>query len=241
MSSNGGVKVKVEIWSDVVCPWCYVGKRHFEEALSRFPHRDEVVVEWKSFELDPNSPPVVDMTMSQILQRKYGMSEAQADEANAKMTALAAGVGLEYHLDRVQAGNTFDAHRLIHLAAAHDLGDAMKERLLAAYFTEGQAIGDRAVLVALAVEVGLDRAEAERVLAGDQFASEVRNDEARAVALGASGVPFFVIDEAYGVSGAQPVEVLAGALEQAWSASHPVTVIAGAGDGAACQDGSCPV
>jgi predicted DsbA family dithiol-disulfide isomerase len=169
------------------------------------------------------------------------MSEAQADQANAKMTALAAGVGLEYHLDRVRAGNTFDAHRLIHLAATHDLGDAMKERLLAAYFTEGQAIGDRAALVTLAVEVGLDRAEVERVLAGDEFAADVRNDEARAVALGASGVPFFVIDEAYGVSGAQPVEVLAGALEQAWSASHPVTVIAGTGDGAACQDGSCPV
>jgi predicted DsbA family dithiol-disulfide isomerase len=238
------VSVKVEIWSDVVCPWCYLGKRHFEEALSRFPHRDEVSVEWKSFELDPNSPPVVGMTMSQILQRKYGMSEEQADQANAKMTALASSVGLEYHLDRVQAGNTFDAHRLIHLAATHGLGDAMKERLLAAYFTEGRAVGDRATLAALAVEVGLDTTEVERVLDGDEFSSDVRNDEARAVALGASGVPFFVIDEAYGVSGAQPAEVLAGALEQAWTASHPLTVIAGdatATDGAACTDGSCPV
>jgi predicted DsbA family dithiol-disulfide isomerase len=237
------VKVKVEIWSDVVCPWCYVGKRHFEEALSRFPHRDEVSVEWKSFELDPNSPPVVGLTMSQILQRKYGMSEQQADEANAKMTALASSVGLEYHLDRVQAGNTFDAHRLIHLAATHDLGDAMKERLLAGYFTEGRAVGDRATLAALAVEVGLDATEVARVLDGDEFASDVRNDEARAVALGASGVPFFVIDEAYGVSGAQPVEVLTGALEEAWTASHPLKVIAGAGttDGVACTDGSCPV
>jgi predicted DsbA family dithiol-disulfide isomerase len=235
------VKVKVEIWSDVVCPWCYVGKRHFEEALSQFPHRDQVSVEWKSFELDPNSPPVVGLTMSQILQRKYGMSEQQADEANAKMTALASSVGLEYHLDRVQAGNTFDAHRLIHLAGTHGLGDAMKERLLAAYFTEGRAVGDRATLAALAVEVGLDATEVERVLGGDEFASEVRNDEARAVALGASGVPFFVIDEAYGVSGAQPVEVLAGALDQAWTASHPLTVIAGAGEGGACDDGSCPV
>jgi predicted DsbA family dithiol-disulfide isomerase len=238
------VKVKVEIWSDVVCPWCYVGKRHFEEALSRFPHRDEVSVEWRSFELDPTSPPVVGMTMSQILQRKYGMSPEQADQANAKMTALASGVGLEYHLDRVQAGNTFDAHRLIHLAASHDLGDAMKERLLAAYFTEGRAIGDRSTLAALAVEVGLDPTEVAQVLEGDEFAADVRNDEARAVALGASGVPFFVIDEAYGVSGAQPVEVLAGALDQAWTASHPLTVVAGsgsAGDGLACEDGSCPI
>jgi predicted DsbA family dithiol-disulfide isomerase len=129
--------MKVEIWSDVVCPWCYVGKRHFEEALSRFPHRDDVSVEWRSFELDPNSPPVVDATMTQILQRKYGMSVEQADQANAKMTALAAGVGLEYHLDRAQAGNTFDAHRLIHLAASHGLGDAMKERLLARVLHRG--------------------------------------------------------------------------------------------------------
>jgi predicted DsbA family dithiol-disulfide isomerase len=236
--------VKVEIWSDVVCPWCYVGKRHFEEALARFPHRDQVSVEWRSFELDPSSPPVVDATMSQILQRKYGMSAEQAGEANAKMTALAAGVGLEYHLDRVRAGNTFDAHRLIHLAASHGLGDAMKERLLAGYFTEARAIGDRDTLVALAVEVGLDPAEVARVLDSDDFAAAVRNDEARAVALGASGVPFFVIDEAIGVSGAQPAEVLAGALEQAWTASHPVTVVAGGGaggSGAACGDGACPV
>ena len=236
--------MKVEIWSDVVCPWCYVGKRHFEEALAGFPHRDDVSVEWRSFELDPSSPPVVDASMSQILQRKYGMSAEQADETNARMTALAAGVGLEYHLDRVQAGNTFDAHRLIHLAASHGRGDAMKERLLAAYFTEARAIGDRDTLLALGVEVGLDSSEVERVLDSDDFAIEVRNDEARAVALGANGVPFFVIDEAIGVSGAQPVEVLAGALEQAWAASHPVAMVAGdgpAGDGAACSDGACTV
>ena len=236
--------MKVEIWSDVVCPWCYVGKRNFEEALSRFRHGDQVSVAWRSFELNPTSPARVGMTMSEILQRKYGMTEDQAVAANQRMTALAAGVGLEYHLDRVQAGNTFDAHRLIHLAASAGLGDAMKERLLAAYFTEGRSIGDHAELTELAIDIGLDRSEVESALGGDAFASEVRDDESRAALLGVSGVPFFVIDEVVGVSGAQPPEVLLEALERVWSESHPITVVAGPSQGAegkACADGACAV
>ncbi len=163
--------------------------------------------------------------MTKILQHKYGMTEEQAEAANAKMTALAASVGLEYHLDDVQAGNTFDAHRLIHLAATHGLGDAMKERLFAAYFTEGQSPSGHDTLTGLAVEVGLDAGEVGGMLDGDAFATEVRDDESRAVSLGATGVPFFVIDEAFGVSGAQPADVLLGALERAWSESHPLTRI----------------
>jgi predicted DsbA family dithiol-disulfide isomerase len=233
--------VKVEIWSDVVCPWCYVGKRQFEDALSRFGHADQVTVEWRSFELDPSAPARVDLPMATVLQRKYGMTAEQALAANQKMTALAASVGLEYHLDAVQMGNTFDAHRVIHLAATHGLGDAMKERLLAAYFTEGELPSDHDTLVRLAAEVGLDPAEVGEALTGDAFAAEVRGDEARATSLGATGVPFFVIDEAYGVSGAQPPEVLLGALEQAWSAAHPLTVIGHGADGGACTDGACAV
>ncbi len=236
--------MKVEIWSDVVCPWCYVGKRRFEEALSRFRHADQVEVEWRSFELDPNSPVWVGRPMSQILQRKYGMTEQQAEAANERMTALAAASGLEYHLDSVQAGNTFDAHRLIHLGASRGLGDAMKERLLAAYFTEGLSVGDLPTLAKLGVEVGLDPEEVDRTLQGDDFATDVRSDEARATALGVSGVPFFVIDEAYGISGAQPAEVLLEAMEQAWSASHPLVTIPGTvpgADGAVCSDDSCAV
>jgi predicted DsbA family dithiol-disulfide isomerase len=236
--------VKVEIWSDVVCPWCYVGKRHFEKALSRFNHADQVQVEWRSFELDPDSPRRVDMPVTEMLQRKYGMSREQAIAANEKMTALAASVGLEYHLDEAQRGNTFDAHRLIHLAASHGLGDAMKERLLAAYFTEGLPVGDVPTLVALGIEVGLDPDEVATVLAGDTFGAEVRQDESRARALGANGVPFFVIDETYGISGAQPPEVLLGAMEQAWSETHPLTVIGATSpnaDGAACTDDSCAI
>ncbi|HEX3981828.1 MAG TPA: DsbA family oxidoreductase [Acidimicrobiales bacterium] len=236
--------MKVEIWSDVVCPWCYVGKRQFEEALSRFSHAGEVTVEWKSFELDPTSPPQVGMSMDRLLQRKYGMSEEEARSANERMTRLAAGVGLEYHLDKAQPGNTFDAHRLIHLADTHGLGGAMKERLLAAYFTEGLPVGDRATLAGLAEEVGLERAEVHDALAGESFGPEVRADESRATALGASGVPFFVIDEAFGVAGAQGADVLLGALERAWATSHPLTPIdsgESGSEGAACTGDACPV
>jgi len=236
--------VNVEIWSDVVCPWCYVGKRQFEEALGRFGHADEVAVVWRAFELDPSSPADVGMTMDKILERKYGMSAEQARAANQQMTSLAAGVGLEYHLDRVRAGNTFDAHRLIHLAATHGQGGAMKERLLAAYFTEGRSVGDHATLAELAGEVGLDPVEVTDTLAGQAFAADVRADEARGSALGATGVPFFVIDETYGVAGAQGADALLGALERAWADTHPLTVLtpgAGGSDDAACSDGSCPV
>jgi len=236
--------VDVEIWSDVVCPWCYVGKRQFEAALDQFAHADQVTVAWRSFELDPSSPPEVGMSMDRILERKYGMSVEQARAANERMTSLAGELGLEYHLDRARAGNSFDAHRLIHLAATHGLGDAMKELLFAAYFTEGRSISDRATLDELAEEVGLDRAEVVATLGGEAFADEVRADESRAAALGATGVPFFVIDETYGVAGAQGSEVLLAALEQAWSESHPITMVEPPGhdpDDGGCADGACAV
>ena len=237
--------MKVEIWSDVVCPWCYVGKRRFEEALSRFEHAEEVDLEWRSFELDPNAPAVVGVPMTQILESKYGMTPGQAETANDRMTGLAAELGLEYHLDRVQAGNTFDAHRLIHLAARQGLGDAMKERLFAAYFTEGLPVGDRPTLAKLAGEVGLDPHQVETALDGDDFSVEVRQDEDRAAALGVRGVPFYVIDETYGISGAQPADVLLGALEQAWSESQTAAAaddgVEAETTGPGCSDGVCEV
>jgi predicted DsbA family dithiol-disulfide isomerase len=211
--------VKIEIWSDVVCPWCYVGKRNLEAALAGFPHVDRVSVEWRSFELDPTTPTRVELSMDEVLERKYGMTADQASAANRKMTDLAASVGLEYHLDRVQIGNTFDAHRLIHLAAHEGCGGAMKERLLAAYFTEGRAVSDPSTLVELAVEVGLDRARATAVLSGDEFADEVKADEARAVELGCTGVPFFVVDERFAIPGAQPPDVLLRLIQRVWDSS----------------------
>ena len=211
--------MKIEIWSDVVCPWCYIGKRNLEVALTGFEHADQVEIEWRSYELDPSTPRRVELSMDEVLARKYGMSQEEAVAANQRMTELAATVGLEYHLDRVRIGNTFDAHRLIHLATAEGRGGAMKERLLRGYFTEGRAISDRATLAELAAEVGLDPERVATVLDGDEFAEEVRADEARAMELGSTGVPFFVFDERLGVPGAQPPDVLLRLLQRAWDTS----------------------
>ena len=212
--------MRIEIWSDVVCPWCYIGKRNLEAALAEFPHADQVTVEWRSFELDPTTPARVELSMDEVLERKYGMSPDQAATANRQMTELAAGVGLEYHLDRVQIGNTFDSHRLLHLAAHEGRGGEMKERLLRAYFTEGRSVSDPAALTDLAAEVGLDRARVGVVLASDEYADEVRADEARAVELGSTGVPFFVLDGRFGVPGAQPPDVLLRLLHRVWDSAE---------------------
>lgn len=206
----------VDIWSDVVCPWCYIGKRRYESALARFAHRDEVTVTWRSFELDPEAPRSTDLPAAERLAGKYAMSVEQAEAMHAQMTELAAAEGLEFHLDRTRGGNTYDAHRLIHLAAAHDVQDAAKERLMRAYFTEGEPIGDPDALVRLVAEVGVDSDEARAVLDGDRYADAVREDERLAGQLGIRGVPFFVLDRRYGVSGAQPADLLLQALEQAW-------------------------
>jgi predicted DsbA family dithiol-disulfide isomerase len=203
----------VEIWSDVVCPWCYIGKRRFEAALAEFPH--EVEVTWRSFELDPGAPATREHGAAEHLAAKYGMSVEQAQASHAQMTELAAREGLEYHFETARGGNSFDAHRLIHLAAAHGLQDAAKERVMRAYFTEGVAIGDREQLVALSADIGLDPDETRGVLESDAYADAVREDELLARRIGIQGVPFFVLDRRYGVSGAQPAEVLVQALEQA--------------------------
>jgi predicted DsbA family dithiol-disulfide isomerase len=203
----------VEIWSDVVCPWCYVGKRRFESALADFEHRDEVQTIWRSFQLDPNAPPERRVSSAEHLAGKYGMSVEQAEASNAQMTELAASEGLEYHLDRTRGGNSFDAHRLIQLAADHDLQDAMKERLMRAYFTEGEPVGDRETLIRLAADTGLD---ARAALEGEAYADAVHADVELAARIGIRGVPYFVLDRRFGVSGAQPAELLLQALEKTW-------------------------
>jgi predicted DsbA family dithiol-disulfide isomerase len=235
--------VKVEIWSDIACPWCYVGKRRLEAALAEFEHRDQVEVEWKSFELDPGAVSVRTAGESQYaarLGRKYGMSDAQAQQMLDQMTATAAVAGLDFRFDEAVAANTFDAHQLVHLAAARGLQDAVKERLLLAYFTEGKALGDRAVLVSLAAEAGLDPDEAARALEEQTYAAAVRADEQEASALGISGVPFFVFDRKYGVSGAQPAEQLLGVLRRAWDESRPLTMVP-AGSDEACGPDGCAI
>ncbi len=239
--------MKVEIWSDVVCPWCYIGKRRFESALAQFAHRDDVEVEWRSFELDPTTESAhaagEGPAHAELIASKYGMPLDQAQAAVASVTEAAAGEGLDFHLDTSVRSNTFDAHRLIHLAADRGLQDEAKERLMRAYFSQSEPVGDAGTLVRLAVEVGLDRAEAEQVLAGDGYADAVRSDEAEARALGISGVPFFVVDRKYGVSGAQPADQLLAVLERAWSERAPLTLVGSGPEGTdeACGPDGCAI
>jgi predicted DsbA family dithiol-disulfide isomerase len=206
----------VEIWSDVVCPWCYIGKRRFEAALERFAHRDEVTVMWRAFELDPDAARDVPGTAAERLAGKYGMSIERALQLHAEMEERAAAEGLEYHLDRSKGGNSFDAHRMIHLAATYGHQADAQERLMRAYFTEGESLGVWDTLVRLMEEIGVDGAEAREALRLDKFAEDVREDEALAQQFGIQGVPFFVFDRRYGLSGAQPADVMLTALERAW-------------------------
>jgi predicted DsbA family dithiol-disulfide isomerase len=226
----------VEIWSDIACPWCYVGKRRFEAALARFERRDDVEVVWRSFELDPAAPRERPVDGATHLAEKYGTTRERALEMHRHMTEVAAGEGLEFRFDRARGGNTFDAHRLLHLAAEHGLQDAMKERLMRAYLSEGEPIGDPAALERLAVEAGLPPEAVAEVLATDRFAAEVRADERTAAELGIHAVPFFVVDRALGASGAQPPEVLGELLVQGWAARPRVAVVA---DGEACGVDGC--
>jgi predicted DsbA family dithiol-disulfide isomerase len=218
--------VEVEIWSDIACPWCYIGKRRFEAALSRFEHRDEVHVNWRSFELDPDAPPERTGDRAERLARKYGMTIERAREAERQLTEVAAAEGLPFRFDIARAGNTFDGHRLVHLAGEHGLQDAMKERLLRAYFTEGELISDHDTLARLAVEVGLAEDEAREMLGGDLYAEQVREDEEMADSIGISAVPTFVVDRAVGASGAQPPEELLDLLRRGWARRSPASALA---------------
>jgi predicted DsbA family dithiol-disulfide isomerase len=206
--------VLVEIWSDVVCPWCYIGKRRFEKARASFAHPVEVV--WRSYELNPNAPPVRDGSTVERIARKYGITVEQAVAQYERITDLAAAEGLDYHLDRARSGRSFDAHRLLHLARERGIQDAVKERLLAGYLQEGVAIGLPSELAPLAVSAGLDADEVEAVLAGDTYGEAVRAEEARADELGCTGVPFFVIDGRFAIPGAQDPDTILAVLERAW-------------------------
>jgi predicted DsbA family dithiol-disulfide isomerase len=231
----------IEIWSDIACPWCHVGKRRFEKALAGFAHRDAVTVSWRSFELDPRAPRVHTVSQPELLAQKYNMSVAEAQAMNARMTIAAAGEGLTFRLSDTKVQNTFDAHRLLHYASTIGAHDALHERLFAAYLGEGRALGDLDTLVAIAGEAGLDVEAVRNMLNTEAFAEAVRDDEEEAHALGVSGVPFFVLDRKFGVSGAQSPEVLHAALQQAWDARTPTVQIVGGTGAADCSDGSCAV
>lgn len=227
----------VEIWSDVACPWCYVGKRRLEAALERFEHRDEVTVTWRSFELDPGAPAERPGGGAEHLSRKYATTLERAREMEQSMTTVAAADGLEFRFDRLRLGNMFDAHRVLHLAHEHDVQDAAKERFLRAYLTEGELMSDHATLRRLATEVGLPADEVADLLSSDRFADAVREDERTATGLGIAAVPFFVVDRARAASGAQDPDVLLDLLQTAWAARTPA--LETVPDGAACGPDGC--
>jgi predicted DsbA family dithiol-disulfide isomerase len=225
----------VEIYSDVVCPWCYVGKRRFEEALARFDGRDDVQVVWRPFQLDPHAPPTP-TPVADAYARKFGGPD-QAVQIIEKMTATAAAAGLEFHLDEAQRANTFDAHRLIDRAAADGRQDAMKERLLRAYFTEGRDIGDAATLAELAGEVGLDVDEVRRFLASDDGKAQLREELVTGLERGVTAVPTFVFEGRWAVPGAQEADTMLRVLETVRErlapAAEPATAV--------CDDDACAV
>ena len=237
------VSLKVEVWSDVVCPWCYIGKRRFETALARFAHRDEVELVWRSFELDVSAPPssAEQGTYAGRLASKYGCSPIEAQAMIDNMTVTAGQEGLDFRFDLARPGNTFDAHRLLHLALEHGIQDELKERLDHATFTEGSPVSDHAALRALATQVGLPEIEVDAVLTSGRYTDAVRADEAQALAYGISGVPFFVIDGRYGISGAQPADAVLQTLDKAWSEHSPLALVTSEGSAPSCDGDSCAV
>jgi len=208
--------MQVDIWSDIACPWCYIGKRRFEKALAQFEHAAEVTVTWHSFLLDPSAPASYGIPIHELLAKKYGMSLEQAKQANQRLAGVAASEGLAYQLDIAKPGNTFDAHRLTHFAMAQGLREVVMDRFMRAYLCEGEELGNQETLARLSGEAGLDLNRVREVLASDAFAENVRGDVDLAHRLGINAVPFFVMANQYGLSGAQPVEVMLQALRETW-------------------------
>ena len=229
--------MKIEIWSDVVCPWCYIGKRRLEKALSVFEH--PVEIHWRSYQLDPSAPAAPTETVAEALGRKYGGGPEAGKQMIDRVEAVAAEEGLIFRHHQSLRVNTVDAHRLLHLAHSQGLQGELKEALLAAYFTHTENVADHDTLRKVAAGVGLDPQRVDEVLGSNEFHDEVWADIAQAQAYGATGVPFFVVDGRYGVSGAQPTEVFAQVLDQAWRESHPTLELIGGDD--ACGPDGCAV
>lgn len=235
--------MKIEVWSDFACPFCYIGKQRLETALDQFANKDDVEVVFKSFELDPNAPVEVDHDVHDMLSAKYGMSRERAIAMNNNLGAQAKDAGLEFQFDTLKLTNTFDAHRLAQYAAKQGKMNTITQSLFQAYFTDSLHLGDRNTLIELGVKAGLDRDEVIRVLNGDDYAAEVRADEEEARRLGVTGVPFFVIDRKYAVSGAQSSEMFLETLQTAWKESQPLKILNDTSSNGAdgCSDGSCSV
>ena len=209
--------MKIDVWSDIMCPFCYIGKRKLEGALLQFEHKDDVQVVWHSFQLDPTITFQPGKDLYTYLAERKGASREWSVMVHNQMTETAKKEGLTYNFDKAVIANSFDAHRLIQLAKTHDLGDAMEERLFKAYFTEGKNVSDHNTLMQLGMETGMRAVEIGEMLNSDAFAAEVHDDIMQAERVGIRGVPFFLLDEQLGISGAQPMEVFADGLQQAWA------------------------
>ena len=208
--------MKVDIWSDVRCPFCYIGKRKFEMALEKFPHKDDVKVEWHSFQLDPNLKTTTEVNAIDHISEIKGISHEQAVQMHRNVTNVAKEVGLDFDFDKAIVANSFNAHRLIQLAKTHGLGNEIEEQLFKAHFIEGKNIDDNEVLIQTGISAGLNEKEVREVLSSDAFAKEVKQDERQAQSIGVRGVPFFVLNDKYAVSGAQSPETFLEVLEQTW-------------------------
>ncbi|SDI90589.1 DsbA family oxidoreductase [Natribacillus halophilus] len=230
--------MNVEIWSDIACPFCYIGKRKFEDGLQQFPHRDEVDVTFKSFQLDPYAEKEQSQSTAEMLADKYGMSLQKAEEMNQQVTEQAKEVGLDYQLESSVLTNTKDAHRLSHFAREAGKMEAMMERLLKAYFTEGKHVGDHDTLAALAEEVGLDGEAARAMLESDRYEDIVREEMQEGADIGVQGVPFFVFNRKYAVSGAQPPKAFLEVMEKVHEeeSENKVNIVS---QGESCTDETC--
>lgn len=234
--------MRVDIWSDVMCPFCYIGKRRFEGALAQFEHRDDIEIVWHSFQLDPEVKPQPGKDVYSWLAERKGQSLDWSKQMHRQVTNMAADAGLQYNFDKAVIANSYDAHRITQLAKKYGKGDAMEEQLFKGYFTEGKDISDHSVLIEMAVAIGIDKQEATEVLKNGTYADAVQADIDQAAQIGINGVPFFVLNNKYAVSGAQPSETFAGALKQAWKEYEQekggLTIIDG--NAATCEpDGEC--
>ena len=210
--------MKVEIWSDIICPFCYIGKRHFEAALAKFADAENIEIEWKSFQLDPTLPkPASKLNVYEYLAQRKGISTEQSKAMHGQVMQMAKAAGLDYNFDKAVVANSFDAHRLIQFAKTKNMGDAAEERFFKAYFIEGKDMCDAATLLALGKEIGLVEAELKAVLESEQFSDEVKRDIFEADQVGVTGVPFFVFNDKYAVSGAQPIAVFLNTLEKSFA------------------------
>jgi predicted DsbA family dithiol-disulfide isomerase len=232
--------MNINIWSDVRCPFCYIGKRKFEMALEKFPHKDKVNVTWQSFELDPNLETRTDVNAIDYISNVKGISRDQAEGMHLHVTQVAKGVGLDFNFDKAVVANSFNAHRLIQFAKVHQKGNEVEEALFKAHFIEGKNIDDTNILVAIGMSIGLEEKEVKEVLATDAYSKEVRRDEMQAQKMGIGGVPFFVLNNKYGVSGAQSAETFLEVLEESWKdfeATNERLIIT---EGESCSaDGEC--